>query len=144
MKNILLVGAGNRAYELFIKPMNTESYQDSIIVGVYDTNIKRAAYLCSLAPYTIPVISSIEEISEIVNLELIIIMTPDYTHEPLISYFLEHTLADIVCEKPLCTTLDQARFLYSLSPESKDRISVLLNSRFMPISCWLIRITVFM
>ena len=134
LKNIFLIGAGNRTYELFIKPLESEDYPDSRIIGIYDKNTKRSGLLSLLAPYHIPVFYSLDNVSKIHNLDLIVILTPDYTHVPLISYLLKYTTATIMCEKPLCTTLEQAVFLHSLPPDLKKRISVLLNSRFMPIN----------
>lgn len=140
MKSILLVGAGNRCYELFIKPLKQENYSEARIIGVYDINKKRAELLGSLAPYHIPVINSLNDIDNICIIDYIVILTPDYTHVSLITQFLKHTNAHIFCEKPLCTTLSQATYLQSLSNQLKSRISVLLNSRFMPINLEIKRI----
>lgn len=134
MKNIFLVGTGNRAYELFIKPLHAEKYPESKIIGIYDSNFKRAEFVSSLASYHIPVIYSLDQIENSCHPDIIVIATPDYTHVPLISYLLSHTNARIMCEKPLCTSLEQAYYLKSLSSKLKNRISVLLNSRFMPIN----------
>lgn len=140
MKSILLVGAGDRAYELFIKPLQTEVYPDSKIVGIYDINIKRAEFLSTLAPYSIPVFKSLDESICTCDPDLVVIMTPDYTHVPLIVFFLRNTDSIIFCEKPLCITLDQALRLNQLPISYKKRIFVLLNSRFMPINSEIKRI----
>lgn len=132
MKNYVLIGAGNRAYELFIKPLLFEEYKESRIVGIYDVNVQRARFLSSLSLYPIPVYDDLRQVISNDNIDVIVILTPDYMHVPLIMSCLEHESAVIMCEKPLCTTIEQAEWLYKLPCSKKERIKVLLNSRFMP------------
>lgn len=132
MKNFVLIGAGNRAYELFIKPLQFEEYKDSRIVGIYDVNARRAKLLSSFSLYPITVYDDLKQIISDDNIDVIVILTPDYMHVPLIKLCLEHESAVIMCEKPLCTTIEQAEWLYKLPCSKKERIKVLLNSRFMP------------
>lgn len=134
MKNVFLIGAGNRTYELFIKPLLTESYDNSKIIGIYDINPYRSELLSSLAPYCIPVYYDLDSVIGNSNINIFIILTPDYTHTPLICKLLQHKKASIMCEKPLCITLEQINILYNLTTEQKKRIHILLNSRFMPVN----------
>lgn len=134
MKNIFLIGAGNRAIELFIKPLNIEHYTNTKIIGIYDINLHRAELLSSLSSDYIPVYHSLSEVLRNPNIDIFVILTPDHTHAPLICYLLQHQKAEIMCEKPLCISMEQAETLFHLPDKEKNRIHVLLNSRFMPIN----------
>lgn len=134
MKYVFIIGAGNRAYELLIKPLETEKYSGMKIIGIYDKNIHRAKLLASYAPYKIPVYKNLEEAVHNESISMFLIMTPDYTHVPIIKEILKNSNAKVICEKPICISEDQVIDLLSLPQMQQKRINVLLNSRFMPIN----------
>lgn len=134
MEKIFIIGAGNRAYELLIKPLQVEKYDKTRIIGIYDINIQRAMVLSSYMPYSVPIYDDLEEVMKKVEVDIFIIMTPDYTHVPIIKKILDYSNALIVCEKPLCVLREQIIYLFNLPIEQKSRIKVLFNSRFMPVN----------
>lgn len=134
MKKILVIGAGNRTYELFIKPLKTEIYSNARIVGLYDINKHRADLLSSYAPYDIPVYRDFEKAICNRDVDIFVVMTPDYTHIPIIKKILAYSKAIIVCEKPICISMTEVNYLMNLPEKQQGRIRVLLNSRFMPVN----------
>jgi predicted dehydrogenase len=66
------------------------------------------------------------------GIEAVIIVTPNHLHHPVAKAFLEAGI-DVICDKPLSTTLDQAKELVSLTRAKKLIFAVTLNNTGYPM-----------
>ena len=68
------------------------------------------------------------------NLDSIHICTPNRTHYEMARYALEHGV-NVVCEKPMTTTLNEAWDLHTLTKQKNLIGAVNFMSRFYPMAC---------
>lgn len=66
------------------------------------------------------------------GIEAVIIVTPNHLHHPVAKAFLEAGI-DVICDKPLSTTLDEARELVTLTERKKLVFAVTLNNTGYPM-----------
>lgn len=68
------------------------------------------------------------------SLDAIHICTPNETHYEIARYALEHDV-NVVCEKPMTTTLSEARALHALAKQKSLIGAVNFMNRFYPMVC---------
>ncbi len=61
------------------------------------------------------------------GIEAVVIVTPNHLHAPIATAFLEAGI-DVICDKPLSTTLEDAQALVALTKASKRKFLVTLNN----------------
>ncbi len=61
------------------------------------------------------------------GIEAVVIVTPNHLHAPIATAFLEAGI-DVICDKPLSTTLDEAQALVALTKARKRKFLVTLNN----------------
>ncbi|MDG4881146.1 Gfo/Idh/MocA family oxidoreductase [Mesorhizobium sp. WSM4884] len=61
------------------------------------------------------------------GIEAVVIVTPNHLHAPIAAAFLEAGI-DVICDKPLSTTLAEAEALVALTKAKKRRFVVTLNN----------------
>lgn len=66
------------------------------------------------------------------GIEAVIIVTPNHLHHPVAKAFLEAGI-DVICDKPLATTLGEARELVALARARKLVFAVTLNNTGYPM-----------
>lgn len=114
-KSILLVGSGG--YGLNYLNYLMEEHCDSL-VGIVDPIPPEAAIASGKTIY-----NGMEEFFVSGRADVVIISSPIQFHSGQIMEALARG-ADVLCEKPLCATLDQARKLESVSREAGRKVAV--------------------
>ncbi len=61
------------------------------------------------------------------GIEAVVIVTPNHLHAPIAAAFMEAGI-DVICDKPLATTLDEARMLLDLATARRRKLLVTLNN----------------
>ncbi|MGD9916266.1 MAG: Gfo/Idh/MocA family protein [Rhizobiaceae bacterium] len=61
------------------------------------------------------------------GIEAVVIVTPNHLHAPVATAFLEAGI-DVICDKPLSTTLDEADALVALTETKRRKFMVTLNN----------------
>ena len=61
------------------------------------------------------------------GIEAVVIVTPNHLHAPVATAFLEAGI-DVICDKPLSTTLEDAKRLVALSESRRRKLLVTLNN----------------
>lgn len=130
LKKVLIVGCGNRALEMFIKPI-IES-KEFCISAICDINKKRVEYIEKQIPYEIKCFTKLPQKDDLTCYDFCIITTRDSSHADLA---LQVALAgvNVICEKPVATTIEQCKRLI-LAQEISKNIKIVFNSRYMPIN----------
>jgi virulence factor len=76
--------------------------------------------------------TSAEQMIEQAKLDALFVLTPKSTHTPFVEMGLEAGL-DVFCEKPLATTLEDARYLANLADQTKQLLMVGFNRRYAEV-----------
>ena len=107
MKRYVMVGCGSRGTQAYAKPL-VKNYGDvAELVGVYDTNYKRAKTVSDICGKEIPTFDSFDEMLEVTKPDTVIVTTIDATHHIYAIRAMEAG-CDVICEKPLTTTPETA------------------------------------
>lgn len=131
MKRYVIVGSGNRAIEMFIKPIIKQFSKDAVISAVLDLNLKRAEFVKNYIPYDVKIYDDFDKMQKEVEADVCIIATTDCYHEFYIRKALSYNLI-VICEKPVVISKEQCKALLSLEKEKQDKIIITFNSRYMP------------
>lgn len=75
---------------------------------------------------------SVEQMIEQAELDALFVLTPKYLHTPFVEMGLKAGL-DVFCEKPLATTITEARRLATLADETKRLLMVGFNRRYAEV-----------
>lgn len=75
---------------------------------------------------------SAEEMIEEANLDALFVLTPKQIHTPFVELGLTSGL-DVFCEKPLTTSLDEARHLVDLAEQTGQLLMVAFNRRYAEV-----------
>ncbi|MDT8859782.1 Gfo/Idh/MocA family oxidoreductase [Alkalihalobacillus sp. MEB130] len=135
MKRIVVCGLSNRAMQMFIKPILTKFSEENEIVGFLDQDERRVELFYEKfpnlrdVPYYKP-----EQFSEMIHNTrptTVIVTSRDDTHVDYILQGLKFDL-DIICEKPMVITSQDARRVMEAEERSKGKVTVAFNYRYNP------------
>lgn len=130
MKKILIIGCGNRALEMFIKPYIWNS--ELQIGGICDVNKERIDYIRKYIPYPVKCYVQLPEKNVLKEYDYCVITTRDCFHADIILK-LQSVGISIICEKPIATSIEQCQKLMSIICVN-HKIKIAFNSRYMPIN----------
>lgn len=131
MKKYVLAGTGIRGTNSYIEPL-TENFADcGKLVGVYDTNPKRAHAAVNRAAYEVPVFEDWDEMIAKTTPDVVIVTSVDATHHTYIIKAMEAG-CDVISEKPLTTDEDKLNAIWETQQRTGKKVTVTFNCRFMP------------
>lgn len=136
---MLIVGAGNQGaladapgsgneHKIISFAHAFKEHPGFEIIGIADTDEKKSKYAESL--WREP--DSIGKGCSKIKPDIVVIATPDDTHCELLKYFVEQPLKLVICEKPLCTDLQQAREIVELYKSKGIPLMCNYTRRFLP------------
>jgi predicted dehydrogenase len=135
MQKIVVCGLSNRAFDMFINPVLTKFSEVNEIVGLLDSDDRRVELCKERFPELAAVPSyTTEQFSQMVNetnATTVIVTSRDDTHVHYILQSLEHDL-DVISEKPMVTTCEDARRVMEAEESSKGKVIVAFNYRYNP------------
>lgn len=99
---------------------------DAMPIASVDTDIEKAR-ATGLTPY-----HRIEDMLAGENLDIIDIITPPETHLEMIKSALTSNVSAIICQKPFCNSLDDAKIAVELASKQDTPLIVHENFRFQP------------
>jgi predicted dehydrogenase len=79
------------------------------------------------------ILTDVEELWEVPNLNAISIAVPNYLHAPIAIEALRRGL-HVLCEKPMATTLQEAKEMVATADEQNKRLMIGMSQRFKPES----------
>ncbi|MDF2941158.1 MAG: dehydrogenase [Herbinix sp.] len=77
--------------------------------------------------------SNYKEMIDTMNLDMVHICTPNNTHFDIAMYAMEHGV-NVLCEKPMCTTTEEAKLLVAKSKETGLVAAINFHNRFYPMN----------
>lgn len=126
-----LVGTGNRGTTMWGKNLLAGWAAEVDLVALADTNELRAAEARKIIGSNAPIYTDFDRLLSEHKPELVIVCTPDYTHDELVVKALESG-ADVISEKPMATTPEKIRRIIEAEKRTGRRVDVSFNYRFAP------------
>ena len=131
---IISVGGG------YFAQFHLEAWQrlpNTTLAAIVDTNETTRSTLCTKYPDAL-IASSLDEAARHVDADIVDIITPPATHRLLIQNAFNYCPAALViCQKPFCTSLQEATLITEQAKQQDRKIVVHENFRFQP---WYLKI----
>ncbi len=126
---LAIVGTGLRGSRTWGKNLLRELGDKVEIVGLCDINPKRMKVANRWMGGNIPTFIEFDLMVRTVDPELIIVTTVDSLHAKYVCRAMELG-KDVLCEKPLCTSAEQARKIIEIQKRTGRHVDVTFNLRF--------------
>lgn len=131
MKKYAIIGTGARGYFMFGQAI-VQRYADSArLVGLFDPNPKRAAWVRDQLDSNIPLFDDVAQMLAQAQPDVVIVTSVDRFHSQYIQQAFEAG-CEVICEKPLATTQPMLLDILRAEQVYKKKVAVTFNCRFMP------------
>ena len=131
MKRYVLVGTGYRGSWMYAKSLTANDTDCAQLVGLFDINGKRAAYVSSQLPGNIPTYTDFDKMMDELKPDCAIITTIDRYHNEYVVRTLERGIG-VICEKPMTMDAEKCREILDAELRTGNKIRVTFNLRFQP------------
>lgn len=131
MKHYCVVGLGQRGLNMFVRDLHEQYADVAEITGVADTNPGRVALAQQILGTEIPGFTNVDVMLRSVFCDVVIIASPDFTHDDYIVRALEYG-KDVITEKPLAIDADRCRRILVAEQETGHSVRVIFNARYIP------------
>lgn len=130
-RRFALVGTGNRGTTMWGRELlaGWRSFVD--LVAIADTNSLRAERARTMIASNAPIYGDVDRMLAETRPDLVIVCTPDDTHDDIVVRSLESG-ADVITEKPMATTVEKIRRILDAERRTGRRVDVSFNYRFAP------------
>ncbi|CUA89419.1 Gfo/Idh/MocA family oxidoreductase [Chelatococcus daeguensis] len=126
-----LVGVGNRGTTMWGREL-LAGWGDYVeLVGICDLNPMRAERARAMIGTAAPLYADFPQMMAELKPQLVVVCTPDDTHDDIIVEALEAG-ADVISEKPLTTTAEKIERIRAAEQRTGRRVDVSFNYRFAP------------
>ena len=123
-----IIGSGMMGIEHI---MNINIIPDSVVTAIADPHEGSRNWAKATAANPIELYSDFRDLLESADIDAVIVSTPNFTHASILDVLFETDL-HILCEKPLCTTFEDAKNA-ALKSKSHDGVFwVGMEYRYMP------------
>ncbi len=129
MKRYALAGASSRGLEMYARPIAREFQETAQLVGVYDPNPVRAAYVGGEAGA--PAFDDFDRLLREARPDRVIVTTVDRYHHEYIIRALEAG-CEAIAEKPMTIDDEKVRAILDAEVRTGRRVTVTFNLRFVP------------
>lgn len=131
MKKYVQVGCGSRGILAYSVPLVKEYGDCAKLLGVYDSNHKRAELVSEMTETEIPVYDDFDKMIDEVKPDSVIVTCRDCDHDFYIKKALEKG-CDVISEKPVTTTFEKALKIKEAKEKTGKDVTVTFNLRFQP------------
>ena len=130
-RRFALVGTGNRGTTMWGRELLAGWRGQVDLVAIADTNALRAERARTMIATNAPIYGDVDTMLAEARPDLVIVCTPDDTHDDIVVRALESG-ADVITEKPMSTTVDKIRRILEAEKRTGRRVDVSFNYRFAP------------
>jgi predicted dehydrogenase len=130
-RRFALVGTGNRGTTMWGKDLLAGWRGFVDLVAIADTNSLRAERARTMIASNAPIYGDVDTMLMETRPDLVIVCTPDDTHDDIVVRALESG-ADVITEKPMATTVEKIRRILDAEKRTGRRVDVSFNYRFAP------------
>ncbi|WP_082912549.1 Gfo/Idh/MocA family protein [Sinorhizobium americanum] len=130
-RRFALVGTGNRGTTMWGRDLLAGWRGFVDLVAIADTNALRAERARTMIASNAPIYGNVDAMLTETRPDLVIVCTPDDTHDDIVVKALESG-ADVITEKPMATTVEKIRRILDAEERTGQRVDVSFNYRFAP------------
>ncbi|MBB4184454.1 putative dehydrogenase [Sinorhizobium terangae] len=130
-RRFALVGTGNRGTTMWGKDLLAGWRGQVDLIAIADTNALRAERARTMIATNAPIYGNVDMMLAEARPDLVIVCTPDSTHDDIVVRALEAG-ADVITEKPMSTTVEKIRRILDAEKRTGRRVDVSFNYRFAP------------
>ncbi|MDK1492732.1 Gfo/Idh/MocA family oxidoreductase [Sinorhizobium sp. 7-81] len=130
-RRFALVGTGNRGTTMWGKDLLAGWRGQVDLVAIAETNALRAERARTMIATNAPIYGNVDAMLAEARPDLVIVCTPDDTHDDIVVRALEAG-ADVITEKPMSTTVEKIRRILDAEKRTGRRVDVSFNYRFAP------------
>lgn len=130
-RRFALIGTGNRGTTMWGKELLAGWREHVDLVAIVDTNSLRAERARTMIGSNAPIYENIDAMLAEQQVDMVIVCTPDYTHDDIVVRALEAGI-DVITEKPMTTAVDKIRRILDAEKRSGRRVDVSFNYRYAP------------
>lgn len=130
-RRFALVGTGNRGTTMWGKDLLAGWRGLVDLIAIADTNSLRAERARTMIATNAPIYGNVDAMLAEARPDLVIVCTPDDTHDDIVVRALESG-ADVITEKPMSTTVEKIRRILDAEKRTGRRVDVSFNYRFAP------------
>lgn len=131
MKKYAFAGASERALNMYAKRIVTDFKDYAEIVGVFDSNAKRAAAFVKEVPVDAPSFGDFDTMIKETKPDTVIVTTVDAYHSEYIIRALEYG-CDVITEKPMTIDGDRCEEILKAEKKYGKKVTVTFNYRYIP------------
>ncbi len=131
MERLVIVGAGQRCYNMFAKNL-IKSFSDKVeMVGIYDPNVKRSEYFRDTINPNMKVYKDFDLMLDELKPDSVLVTTVDAYHHEFIIRALDRGY-NVYSEKPITMDEEKCFAIREAEKRSGKSVKVTFNCRFMP------------
>lgn len=130
-RRFALIGTGNRGTTMWGADLISGWSEHVEMVAIVEKNPLRAERARTMIGGQAPIYTELDPMLRDLKPDLVIVCTPDDTHDDIVVRSLESG-ADVITEKPMTTTVDKIRRILEAEMRTGRRIDVSFNYRYAP------------
>ncbi|WP_413710622.1 Gfo/Idh/MocA family protein [Rhizobium sp. Rhizsp82] len=130
-RRFALIGTGNRGTTMWGKDLLAGWREHVDLVAIVEKNALRGERARTMIGSNAPIYDDIEAMLKEVKPDLVIVCTPDHTHDAIVVRALEAGI-DVITEKPMTTAVDKIRRIMDAEKRTGQRVDVSFNYRYAP------------
>ena len=130
-RRFALIGTGNRGTTMWGKDLLAGWREHVDLVAIVEKNSLRGERARTMIGSNAPIYDDIDAMLKEVSPDLIIVCTPDHTHDAIVVRALEAGI-DVITEKPMTTAVDKIRRIMDAEKRTGQRVDVSFNYRYSP------------
>lgn len=130
-RRFALIGTGNRGTTMWGKDLLAGWREHVDLVAIVEKNALRGERARTMIGSNAPIYDDIDAMLKEVKPDLVIVCTPDHTHDAIVVRALEAGI-DVITEKPMTTAVDKIRRIMDAEKRTGQRVDVSFNYRYSP------------
>jgi len=130
-RRFALIGTGNRGTTMWGKDLLAGWREHVDLVAIVEKNALRGERARTMIGSNAPIYDDIDAMLKEVKPDLVIVCTPDHTHDAIVVRALEAGI-DVITEKPMTTAVDKIRRIMDAEKRTGQRVDVSFNYRYAP------------
>ena len=130
-RRFALIGTGNRGTTMWGKDLLVGWREHVDLTAIVEKNSLRGERARTMIGSNAPLYENIDSMLTEQKPDLVIVCTPDHTHDDIVVRALESGI-DVITEKPMTTTVEKIRRILDAEKRTGRRVDVSFNYRYAP------------
>ncbi len=130
-RRFALIGTGNRGTTMWGKDLLAGWREHVDLTAIVEKNSLRGERARTMIGSNAPLYENIDSMLSEQKPDLVIVCTPDHTHDDIVVRALEAGI-DVITEKPMTTSVEKIRRILDAEKRTGRRVDVSFNYRYAP------------